>query len=97
MPDLETLIWQQLAGEGVLVYGLHADEPPDQLAHFIEQTGITFPVMHGNYSIAAFDFPVVGYPFPRQVVIDKRGVIRALRQDLNVEQLAALIRDLLAE
>lgn len=97
MPDLDTHIWQRLRDRGLLVYGLHGDEQPQALANFVEQTGITFPVIHSQYTIIDFDFSTVGYPFPRQVVIDKNRTIRAIRNDLNVVELDAQLSALLDE
>lgn len=81
----------------MLVYGLHGDEVPELLAEFVEQTGVTFPVMHGNYTIIAFDFPVAGYPFPRHVVVGKDRVVRSIRNDLDVAGLSDELEQLLAE
>ena len=90
-------VWQRFRDQGVLVYGLHGDEDPKLLADFVEQAGLSFPVVHGNYTIQSFDFPTVGYPFPRQVVIDKRRVVREIRNDLDIPSLVALIEQLVAE
>ena len=97
MPDLETAIWQRFAGDDVLVYGLYADETPEQVADFVDQTGITFPVLFGNYTLVSFAFPLDGYPFPRQVLIGRDRTVRALKSDLDIAELTGQIEALLAE
>jgi hypothetical protein len=81
----------------VVVYGLHGGEPENLVADFVAQTGVTFPVMFGQFSITAFAFPSVGYPFPRQVVIGKDRTIRSLRNDLDIPSLRAEVVRLLGE
>jgi hypothetical protein len=64
----------------VLVYGLHPNENPAQLADFVEQTGITFPVVPSNGTLNMFAFPPgVQYPYPRDVVIGKDLTVRSLK------------------
>ena len=97
MPDIDEHIWDVYRDRGVLVYGLHADDDPQLLADFVEQTGITFPIVHSQLTILDFDFPVVGYPFPRQVLIDKNRTVRDIKHDLDVQTLATDIDALLLE
>ncbi len=80
-----------------MVYGLHGGESDELIADFIAQTGITFPVLFGPFSIGAFAFTTVGYPFPRQVVIGKDRTIRSLRNDLDIPSLTQEVQRLLAE
>lgn len=99
MPDLETSIWQKYKSKGVLVYGLHPNENPKQLADFIKQTGLTFPVkadIGGTLSKFAFP-PGVNYPYPRDVIIDKKLKVRAIRNSFNVKEVDALVQKLLKE
>ncbi len=98
MPDLESTLWAPHREDGLLVYGLHRGESPDDLADFIEQTGVTFPVLNGRGTLADFAFPPgVGYPYPRDVVIGKDLRVRAIRNSFNVEEMKALVERLLAE
>ena len=98
MPDLEATIWQPYQSQGVLVYGLHPGEDPQQLADFVTQTGITFPVVNSQNTLGHFAYPPgVGYPYPRDVVIDKNLVVRAIRNSFNPGEMDALVKQLLAE
>ncbi len=98
MPDLETSIWQRYADQGVLVYGIHPGDPPGAVADFVEQTGITFPVLADDGTLWKFAYPPgVGYPYPRDVVIGKDLQIRSIKNSFNVTEMDALVQALLAE
>ncbi len=82
----------------MLVIGLHRGEPAGDLADFVEQTGITFPVVTDRGTRGRIDFPPgVGYPYPRDVVIGKDLTVRAIRNSFNVQEMQALVERLLAE
>ena len=82
----------------MVVIGLHQDEDAAQLAAFIEQTGVTFPIVSDQGSLAQLDFPIgVGYPYPRDVVVGKDLTIHAIKNSFDVEEMDALISQLLAE
>ncbi len=98
MPDIDATIWQQYADQGVLVYGIHPGDPPEAVADFIEQTGITFPVLADEGTLYDFVFPPgVGYPYPRDIVIGKDLTVRSIKNSFNVTEMDALIQALLAE
>lgn len=98
MPDIDALIWKKYQGQGVLVYGLHSGERPDLLQDFVEQTGVSYPIVDGRRTLSRFEFPPgVNYPYPRDVVIDKRGVVRSIKNSFDVNEMDALIEQLLAE
>jgi len=66
--------------------------------NFIEQTGITFPVVGDQGTLYDFSYPQgVGYPYPRDVVIGKDLRIRSIKNSFNVQEMDALIQTLLAE
>ena len=80
------------------VIGLHSDEAPGPIADFIEQTGLTIPVVESNGTVSQFAFPPgVGYPYPRDVVIGPDLTIHLIRNSFNVEEMQALVERLLAE
>jgi len=82
----------------VLVYGLYSGESPDLLQDFREQTGVTFPLLPHQGSLSQFSFPPgVGYPYPRDIVVGKDGTIRSIRNSFDVDEMTALINELLAE
>jgi len=97
LSDLESL-WEQYQGQGVLVYGLHGGEPAKELTDFIEQTGVTYPILTSNGTAYQFTYaPGVGYPYPRDVVIGKDGTIRSIKNSFDIAEMTALIEELVAE
>jgi hypothetical protein len=73
-------------------------ESPQQVAAFIEQTGVTFPIIEGRGTLGLFEFPVgVGYPYPRDVIVGKDLVVRSIRNSFSVEETDTLIQQLLNE
>ena len=82
----------------MIVYGLHGGEDPKLLEDFAEQTGVTFPLERHNGTLSLLAFPAgVGYPYPRDVVIGKDLTVRSIKNSFNVDEMDALIQQLLAE
>ncbi len=83
----------------MLVFGLQSGESAAALAAFVKQTGVTFPIVADkNYTLSKFAFPAgVGYPYPRDVVVDKNLHVRAIRNSYNAKEVEALVQKLLAE
>lgn len=81
------------------MYGIHPGDPLPAVQDFVEQTGVTFPIVADqNNSKGEFAFPGgVGYPYPRDVVVGKDGTVRSIRNSFNLDEMDALVRDLLAE
>ena len=98
MSDIQSTIHEAFAGQPVLVYGLHPNEPPKLLADFVEQTGLTFPIVADPGSVWQFNFSAgTPYPYPRDVIIDKNGVVRSVKATFDVDETVDLIEQLLAE
>lgn len=91
-------MWQSFRDRGVLVVGIHRGEPADDLADFVEQTGVTFPIRADRSTLQRLAFPPgVGYPYPRDVVIGKDLTVRSIRNGFNAQEMQALVERLLAE
>nr|WP_269744741.1 redoxin domain-containing protein [Plesiocystis pacifica] len=99
MPELEQSVWQPYQDQGVKVWGLHQGENPPEIEDFIEQTGVTFPIITDDgYTLDKVAYPAgVGYPYPRDVIVGKDLTIRAIRNSFNPSEIEALIEELLAE
>ena len=98
MPDLDSSIWSKYRDQGVVVIGIHRGEDPVQLTNFIDQTGITFPVVRDNNTLFLWAFPDgVGYPYPKDIVIGKDLTVRSIKASFNVDEMDSLIQTLLAE
>ena len=82
----------------MLVFAIYGNESPQQLADFVEQTGITFPVVQDQNTRGLFAFPPgVGYPYPRDIVIGKDLTVRSIKNSFNIDDLDQLVQQLLAE
>lgn len=98
MSDIDSAIGQKYQGQNVKIFGIHPGETPQQVADFIDQTGVSFPIVADQRTLNLLAFPRgVGYPYPRDVVIDKHGVIRSIKNSFDVVEMDALIGRLLAE
>ena len=68
------------------------------MSNFIQQTGISMPVVDSRGTLSAFAFPPgVGYPYPRDVIIGRDGVISSIKNSFNIEENELLVTELLAE
>ena len=95
MSDLDNL-WREHADDGLLVFGLNAGDPPDALADFMEQTGVTFPVVDSRGTAGLFNYPPgVGYPYPRDIVIGPDLQVLSIRNSFNEGEIRAFIAALL--
>ncbi len=95
MSDLENL-WREHGDAGLLVFGLNGGDPADQLAAFLEQTGITFPVIDARGTAGLFNYPPgVGYPYPRDIVIGPDLQVLSIRNSFNEREIRSLIRSFL--
>jgi hypothetical protein len=93
-------MWKQYQAEGldVLVVGLHQGENPELLNNFIEQTGVTYPIIRDNSTLGRFEFPPgVGYPYPRDIVIGKDLTVHSIKSSFNFEEMDNLVRSLLSQ
>ncbi len=73
-----------------------ANESTDTIDEFVEQTGITFPVVYDENSIrASTRFPDAISPFPRQIAYDRKGRIIWVASEHQASDLeAAIVRAL---
>lgn len=56
------------------------------------------PVIESRGTLGLFAYPQgVGYPYPRDVVIGKDGTVRSIKNSFHVEEMRALVAELLAE
>ncbi|MEM7159418.1 MAG: hypothetical protein AAF799_41655 [Myxococcota bacterium] len=83
---------------GIAGAGLFGNETSATLAAFVEQTGITFPVLRGDASYFDYANPDGAIsPFPLDVIIDREGRIRYLRHEFDGDAMTSEIERLLAE
>ena len=77
MPSLEALL-RDLGPRGLAVYGISIDEDRAQIAAFLAQRPVSFPVLwdQGAERVQRFDVTHM----PVTLVVDRRGVIRHVHQ-----------------
>ena len=96
MPDIDTAIWQPYQDQGVLVFGLHPNDPAPLVADFQEQTGVSFPLIADQNTKNLFAYPPgSNYPYPRDVVIGPDGRIELIKNSFDVVEMTALVESLL--
>ncbi len=68
---------QDLADTGVQVVGVApANEDVATVGNFVDQTGVTFPIVWDDQSLRGqIEWPAGISPYPRQVVLDGEGRI----------------------
>jgi len=88
LADIEDGLWQEYRDDGVLVYGVN-DESLPILRDFIDQTGITFPVIMGNPD----GYTILGglSPFPRDYIIDPDGIVQYAATEYRPTEISAII------
>lgn len=88
LADIEEGLWQEYGDDGVLVYGVN-NENPTILENFIDQTGITFPVIMGTPE----GYTILGglSPFPRDYIVDPEGIVRYAATEYRPTEMAAII------
>lgn len=73
-----------------------SNEPVSTITKFIEDQGITFPVLHdvaGIYS--KYNIPGGQSPYPRDFIMDKNGIIRLAKTEYDPGSMIAVIESLL--
>lgn len=93
---MEREIWNDLGAQGLVIVGLNtgglSGTDSHNIADFIAQTGVTFPIAtdDGNTFGAWAAGPAIS-PFPLDVVVDRTGVVRYLTREYNAAELRAAI------
>ena len=71
-PELEAA-WREHRARGLVVVGVDAEDFDSDARRFVEENGITYPVVHDGPGRVARTYQVKGYPVT--YVIDRRGEI----------------------
>jgi thiol-disulfide isomerase/thioredoxin len=84
LPALDRMA-RELGPRGLLVYGVSFDEDPAQIAPFLAQVPVGFPVLHdrgGEVLTARF----LVSRLPTTLLVDRRGVIRFVHEGWTPER-----------
>ena len=88
------MLYQDHMGEGFLAIAVSSGgDSDDQLAVFVDQTGISFPLVRDEGTKSQFSWPPSISPYPRQALIGRDGTVAYTASE---HELAALENALLA-
>ncbi len=78
--------------------GLFGSESTSTLAAFVQQTGVSFPILRNDTTYFDYANPDGAIsPFPLDVIVDRQGNIAYLRHEFDAEAMVTTIERLLAE
>ncbi|MFQ6605156.1 MAG: redoxin domain-containing protein [Fidelibacterota bacterium] len=93
--DLEISIWQEYQAQGLQVIGI-SNEPLTVIENFIEDQGVTFPVLRDNQNVySAYNIPGGPSPYPRDFIIDADGVVHLAKTEYDPGEMINVIETLL--
>ncbi len=76
--------------------GLFGNESASTLAGFVDQTGVSFPILRGDDTYFEYADPDGAIsPFPLDVIVDADGTIAYLRREFDAEAMVMTIDQLL--
>lgn len=74
MPALQA-VYEKYQDDGLVILAINTTEPPQVITPFVEERGLTFPILLDERSTTAGEYDVGGYP--TTYFIDKNGKILA--------------------
>lgn len=97
---MEQTIWQEYQDEDVVVWGINFVEQPDVVEDWIEELGITYPILldqnGGTYS-RYLEIGLCNTPFPLDHIIDPEGFIAYRACEYFPDSMVTVIEGLLEE
>ncbi len=99
---METEFWQAYRDQGLLVAALNPNgDDMTLLTSYVEDLHVTYPVGLESEETATYDALVANYrgrnPYPVDVIVDKRGIIRYVAREYDAPRMREVIEALLAE
>lgn len=81
--------------DGLQVVGI-SNEPLSVIEDFIEDQGITFPVLHDQASVYQhYNIPGSSSPYPRDFVLDAENTVRLAKTEYEPGVIISVVEDLL--
>ncbi len=73
-----------------------SNEPLTVIENFIEDQGITFPVLRDNQNVySAYNIPGGQSPYPRDFIIDENGIVHLAKTEYDPGEMISVIETLL--
>ena len=93
---METSLWQTYRDQGLVVLGV-SDESIPTIEQFVNDQGLTFPVLRDNRGSVYNQYSISGglSPYPRDYIIDRDGVVRYTNTEYDVRTMELIIEGLL--
>lgn len=75
-----------------------SNEPLSVLLNFIEDQGISFPVLHDTKGVyGRFGTPGAASPYPRDFIVDAEGIVRLAKDEYDPGAMIKIIESLLRQ
>ena len=103
---METTIWQTYPQDEVIVVGIINTSNQNQIDNFIEENGITFPILfdpgspggvQGGNTYNDYYMPNDGSPYPRDFIVDKEGVLQYANNEIDTEWMHYVLNECISE
>jgi len=73
-----------------------SNEPTATIQNFIQDQGITFPILHDNAGVySQYNIPGGQSPYPRDFILDRNGIVQMAKTEYDPGTMIALIERLL--
>jgi hypothetical protein len=95
---MEQTIWQAYRDDGVIVWGINFAESVPTIEEFIEQFGVTFPILLDPQGGAYSRYLEIGFcviPFPLDHIVDPDGLIAYRSCEYYPDSMVTIIDELL--
>ena len=100
---METAIWQEYQDVGVIMLGIINTSNQNQIASFIEENSITFPILfdpgssggvQGGDTYDDYYMPNDGSPYPRDFIVDRQGILQYANNEIDTEWMLYVLDEL---
>ena len=100
---METTIWQEYQGDGVILLGIINTSNQSQIDNFVEENSITFPVLfdpgssggvQGGDTYDDYYLPNDGSPYPRDFIVDQEGALQYANNEIDTEWMLYVLDEL---
>ena len=101
---METTIWQEYQGAGVIMVGIINTSNQNQIDNFVEENSLTFPIIfdpgspggpQGGYTYDDYYMPNDGSPYPRDFIVDKEGILQYANNEIDTEWMLYVLDELI--
>ena len=100
---METTIWQEYQGDGVIMLGIINTSNQSQIDNFVEENSITFPILfdpgssggvQGGDTYDDYYLPNDGSPYPRDFIVDHEGILQYANNEIDTEWMLYVLDEL---